>query len=108
MNRQTKKIKTPSGKEVEFKEYLTARERNDLRRVFLEGVAINPATSQPEVKELKGEILDKAERKLLELVIVSYESASENAIERILDGSPEDYDFIVAEANKVGNFKQAK
>ncbi|MBI4119240.1 MAG: hypothetical protein HY456_00145 [Parcubacteria group bacterium] len=108
MDRPTNKIKTPAGKEAELKTYLTARERNQLRSVFLEGVNITPETSQPKIGDLSGTLLEKAEQKLLELALVSYDGAPENAIERLLDASPEEYDFVVAEANKIGNFKQAK
>lgn len=107
-DRQTQKLTTPSGKEFELKTYLTARERNELRAVFLQNVSVDPTTSQPKVKELAGELLEQAERKVLEIAIISYDGAAENIIERLLDGSPEDYDFIVAEANKIGNFKQPK
>lgn len=108
MNRETKKISTPSGREFELKTYLTARERNELRGVFLENVSVDPGTAQTKVGDLAGSLLEKAEKKLIELVVVSYDGKTENILEGILDGSPEDYDFIVAEANKIGNFKQPK
>jgi hypothetical protein len=106
--RETKKIKTPSGKEVEIKTYLTARERNELRAVFLKNMEVDPTTNQ--IKEIKGSVIEEAERKILELAIVSYDGSSENIIERLLEGTPEDYDFVVAEVNKIstGNFMMAK
>ncbi|GIW70360.1 MAG: hypothetical protein KatS3mg101_1107 [Patescibacteria group bacterium] len=108
MERETKKIKTPSGKEVELKTYLTARERNELRNIFLKGMTVEPSTAQ--VKEISGELIEEAERKLIELAVVSFDNSAENIIGRILDGTPEDYDFIVSEANKIstGNFTKAK
>lgn len=108
MDRETKKLTTPSGKEFEVKTYLTARERNELRGVFLENVSLDPTTAQPKVGDLAGALLEKAEKKVIELAVISYDSNAENILDRILDGSPEDYDFVVAEANKLGNFKQAK
>lgn len=108
MERETKKLKTPSGKELELKSYLTARERNELRSVFLKGMAVEPNTAQ--IKEVSGAVVDEAEKKLLELAIVSYNGSAENVIERLLDSTPEEYDFVVAEANKLGagNFQKAK
>lgn len=106
--RQPIKCAAPSGKEFEIKPYLTARERNELRSVFLQNISIDPSTNQPKVGELAGSLLEHAERKMLELALVSYDGSAEQIIERILDGSPEDYDFIVTEANKIGNFKLPK
>lgn len=108
MERETKKLKTPSGKELELKSYLTARERNELRGVFLKGMTVDPTTAQ--IKEIGGSVVEEAERKLLELAVVSYDGNLERIIDRILDGTPEDYDFVVAEANKIGtgNFQKAK
>lgn len=108
MERETKKLKTPGGKEVELKTYLTARERNELRAVFLNGIAIEPSSTQ--IKEISGAVVDEAERKLIELAVVSYDGNRENILERLLDSTPEEYDFVVAEANKIntGNFQKAK
>jgi hypothetical protein len=107
MERETKKIKTPSGKEVELKTYLTAGERNELRAVFLSGMKLEGGT---QIKEIDGGVVDKAERKLLELAVVSYDGSAERIVERLLNELPEEYDFIVAEANKIstGNFQQPK
>lgn len=107
-DRPTQKLTTPSGKEFELKTYLTARERNELRGVFLKDVSVDPTTSQPKMGALAGELLEKAEIKVLELAVVSFEGSPEKIVDRVLDSTPEDYDFIVAEANKIGNFKQPK
>lgn len=106
--RESKKLTTPSGKEFEIKSYLTARERNDLRAVFLENVSVDPMVGTPKLNEVAGVLLEKAEHKVLELALISFEGSAENIIERLLDGTPEDYDFVVAESNKIGNFKPAK
>jgi hypothetical protein len=109
-NRETKKIKTPSGKEVELKIYLTARERNELRNIYLNEMKIEAKGETPVIKEIPGSIVEKTERKVIELTVVSYDGSKDNILERILDSLPEDYDFIVNEANKVGsgNFQKAK
>lgn len=110
MERKTIKLKTPLGKEVELKEYLTARERNELRNVYLSGMKIEAEGERPVIKEIPGSIVEQAERKLIELAVVSYDGSRENVLERLLDSLPEEYDFVVAEANKIGrgNFPQAK
>lgn len=104
MERETKKLKMPSGKEVELKSYLTAKERNELRAVFLSGMKLEGGT---QIKEIDGLVVDKAEQKLLELMVVSYDGSAEKIIERLLETTPEEYDFVVVEANKIGNFQKA-
>lgn len=110
MERETRKIKTLSGKEVELKSYLTARERNELRNIYLSNMKVGIEEDVPVLKEIPGSMVEQAERKLIELVVVSYDGSQENILERILDGSPEEYDFVVADANKIGkgNFPKAK
>lgn len=110
MERETRKIKTLSGKEVELKSYLTARERNELRNIYLSNMKVGIEEEVPVLKEIPGSMVEQAERKLIELVVVSYDGSQENILERILDGSPEEYDFVVADANKIGkgNFPKAK
>ncbi len=105
--RTTKKMTAPSGAEFEMKDFINARERNALRAVFLEDVRIE-AGAEPKLGDLSGALLEKAELKLIELTVTSYAGSAENVTQRILDGTPEDYDFIVKEANRIGNFKPAK
>lgn len=111
MERQTKKVKAPSGKEVELKTYLTARERRQIREAYLN--SINPeidVNGKATITSVSGEKLSAAEDKLLEVSIVSYDGSTENVLNRILDGdSPEDYDFIIKEAGALKqDFSQAK
>ncbi len=110
MERETKKIKTPLGKEVELKTYLTAGERNELRRIYLENMKVEAKEGVPAIKEIPGTLVEQAEKKLIELAVVSYDGSSENIFGRLLDSMPEEYDFVIEEANKIGkgNFPQAK
>jgi len=108
MEREVKAFTTPSGKPFEIKTYLTARERNDLRAIYLENVTVNAQTAQSTLADLTGPVLEKVEKKILELVIASYDGTADNILDRLLDGSPEDYDFIVAEAGKVANLTPAR
>ena len=110
MNRETKVITLKSDKKAEIKTYLTARERNELRGVFFGNFKIDAAGGKPEIKEIDGSVLGKAEEKLLELAVVSFDGSTENVLQRLLDGSTADYDEVVAEAGKVegGNFTEAK
>jgi len=93
-----------------LKTYLTARERNDLRNVYLNNMKVGTEGEAPVVKEIPGLIVEQAERKLIELAVVSYDGNPENILERLLDSSPEEYDFVISEINKIGkgNFPKAK
>ena len=109
-NRPTKAITLPSGKIAELKTYVTARERNDLRDVFYRDLKVGAEGGKAEIKEISGEVMSKAEAKLLQLILVSYDGSAESAYDRLLEGTPEDYDEVVREANKIsgGNFPKAK
>ncbi len=109
-NRETKAITLKSGRQVAIKTYLTARERNELRGVFFGNFKIDAAGGKAEIKEIDGSVLGKAEEKLIDLTVVSFDGSDENILQRLLDGTTADYDEIVMEAGKVegGNFTAAK
>lgn len=110
--RETKKFTTPSGKEFEIKTYLTARERNELRNVFLQNVTVDTATGQQKGDVYANDLLDKGNRKQIELAVVSFDGSADNILERLETAqhaqSADDYDFVLAEATKIANFKQPK
>lgn len=110
---ETIKIKTPSGKEAELKSYLTARERRQIRGVYISAIKPEMGTDgKPIMSGVSGEMMEKAEEMLIRIAVVSYNGSSENILERLLDGqdNAEDYEFLVNEANKIskGNFQTAK
>ena len=110
MERETKIIKLPSGKEAVIKTYLTARERNELRGIYLANMNIETESGTTNIKEIKGDVMESVEKKLLELGIINFDSSTENIIDRLLDGTPEDYDSMVVECNKIntGGFQKPK
>lgn len=103
MNDETNTIelKTPAGKAVTLRKFFTARQRNELRGVYLKHLKVNPQGGAAEMTDIGGEVVEIAERKLLELAVVSYDGITENVIDALLDTTPSEYDFIVAEAGKV-------
>ena len=107
-DRSTKTFTTPSGKEVVVKEYLTARERNELRGVTLNGLNIETTGDISQAKNITAEKLDQFQHKVIELAIVSYNGSAENILERLLDGTPDDYDAVVEIATATAGFKTAK
>ena len=112
MQRETKEVTTPAGKKLILKTYITARERNELRNVYLSAMKLDTENGATQVKEVGGAVLEQAERKLLEVAIVEYDGkvATTDVLNALLDGTPTEYDFVVAEANKIntGNLAKAK
>jgi hypothetical protein len=109
-NRETKKLSCPSGKEVEIKTYITPRERNILKNIFFKNMKLENDSGAPKISEMSGEVMIEAEEKTIDLMVISYDGNSENVLDRILNGTVEDYDFILDEVNKVtkGTFTTAK
>lgn len=114
-NRPNRTVTSPSGRELVIKEYLTAGERNLIRAVYLNAMSVKPgatAGAPGEVNEVPGAVLIEAERKLIEVAVVSFDKITDTAgIAAALDaGSIEDYDFVVAEVNrtKTGGLTPAK
>ena len=109
MERETKTLTTPLGKELKVKTYITAGERNKVRGVFLSSMKIDP-NNGGKVQEIGGDTLEVAEHAYIDSVVVSYDGSTENILGRLLESSPDEYDFVVGAANKIGggNFLKAK
>ena len=108
-NRPTNQLTTPAGKQLELKTYMTAGERNQLRAVYLQSVKVKAGEDgQAELGELNGDVVERAERKIIELLVVSYDGSNENILGRLLNATPEEYDFVVTESNKTGNLTKSK
>jgi len=101
-------VKTPLGNDVVFKEYLTTKDRNKIRGVYLKSAKVN--VSEQTIEDYDMTSVDVTERILIECAVLEYRGSSEQIYERLLEERPEDYDFIVGEANKLytGNLKKAK
>ncbi|MCX6756340.1 MAG: hypothetical protein NTX85_03295 [Candidatus Nomurabacteria bacterium] len=110
MERTTKTLQTPLRKEIVLKEYVTARERNELRSILLGNMKFDTEGKEIGTAELSGNTLEISERKMLEVIVTSYDGSTENIIDRLLDSTPEEYDFAVKEAMEVnkGNLIAAK
>jgi len=113
MERETIKLTTPLGKELVIKSFMNAKERNAIKSAFLEGIKIDPNDIGSEdhmMKDVDASIMLKAEKRTFEQLIVSYAGSSENISDRLEQATPAEYDFVVAELNKVtkGNFQSAK
>lgn len=97
---------TPGGKELILKNRITARERNVIRRAFTNGLNI----STGKVESLSGAMIEDYESALITSIVVKYGDHLDNFGAHLLDSSPDEYDFVVAECTKISNavFPQAK
>lgn len=105
---EIKTITTPSGIQAELKPRLNAGERNKFRRVFLSDADFGLTSEKAVTPKITGEVLEKAEHTALELVVIKYNGATEKILERVLEGTPEDYDFLVKQATEIVNFTQPR
>lgn len=103
MERETKKIITPLGKDVELKTYLTAGEAKELSLVFLKGMKLDydPETKKSAVKDMSGQLINDAENRAIELIVVSFDGSNENILNRLLELKNTEFDFIMDEINKI-------
>lgn len=108
--RETKTLKTPMEREIILKAMVTARERNSVRDLFYNNMKVDASGDKPEITEFSGSIVSKAEEKAIEATVVSYDGNTEDILNRILDATPEEYDFIIREINKIPgiSFTKAK
>ena len=108
---ETQEVTLASGRKAEIKTRITARERNDLRRVFISTLKITdlqPGQNTDE-KVPAGLALDVQE-KVIGTLVVSFEGSTENVLERVNNGTPEDFDELFVKAAEISklNFQPAK
>lgn len=106
MERPTQTIKTPSEKDLIIKTYFTARERNAIREISLEAMKVkmdNQGNVISNDMEMSGTLLTKLNQTMIKQGVVSYAGqTNEDAIlNNLLDGMPEEYDFVVSEVSKL-------
>lgn len=110
-------IKTPEGKDLVLIERMTAAKRNAMRKVMLKGFNMDlkqevkadarpgdPMSFKPEVKGFNFDVLtEEKEAAQIKAAVVSYDNITdpEKILAFLLESSPEEYDFVVAETEKV-------
>jgi len=120
-DRPNQTLQTPEGKELVLKTYINAREFNEIKKSFLSAIKIDltDATSEKAAQEAISEaakqisladISEANEQAAIKAIAQSYDGSADNIVERLLDASPEEYQFVTKEVQKVqtGGFKTAK
>lgn len=99
MDRETKELTSPDGKhKVVIKSYLTGREANEAKAVLLQGVTSIVEPGERPKLPLTNSL--PYERKILELLVVSFDGSPDNALERLEDLPSAEYDALVADIKK--------
>lgn len=100
MERETLTIETPIDKhKVMLKAWITGKEKRELRNIFFEGIKFSG--KEAESIGNSAEIMNKAEDKAIETVVVSVNGKQEGILDLILGMKMQDYDFVKAEINKI-------
>ena len=109
MERETKTVTTPEGKELVLKAYLIAKERNEYLLELDRNGLKNPAGENASDGSVVAATI-KSAKKLFELVVASYDGSAEAIAERLENAKSDEYDFALKEAAGVaqGNFLKAK
>lgn len=100
MERETKTVVTPIGKQkIVLKAWITGREKRELRNVFLAKVKIAGGVAETDVNSV--DVINAAENKAIDTVVVSIDGDSKNLLDKILDMRSQDYNFVIGEINKI-------
>ncbi len=104
---ETKIIETPVGKhKVEIKCWLTGADKRAIRNVYTSNVEIGIKENEPDIKNISGSIIDKAEDRAIETIVVSIDGVKENIIQTLLEMRSEDYDFVMDSINEITSKKK--
>lgn len=100
MEREYIDFVTPVSKtKIVIKGWLTGREKRAIQAVYL-----NEASFKGEAVEIKGDLVAKAQDEAIRTVVVSVgevKGEPEKVLNALLDLHDEDYQFVVAEINKM-------
>ena len=107
MNRETKKIKTESGVLIEFYSYITGKEMRDIQNVFLKDAEFSvKAKGKPAMNSIKASLMNEAQDKTFETMIISVNDKKENVVKEIGNLPLKDFDEIVKALNEITNIKK--
>jgi len=97
MEREIKEFTTKSGVKIEFKSYLTGREMDEWRNLFLEYLNTD-IKGKIESGKISGKILSEMEKKAISLAVYSVNEKREKVLDLVLDLPMEDYREIADES----------
>lgn len=100
--RETKEIITPIGKhKIVMKTYITGKEDKEIKKIW-RNIEVTIERDKQTAKPFNlGDRTDEAEKKVVELVIISINGETENIVGNILGMHKKDCTFIEKEINKI-------
>lgn len=104
MERDYKEIETPiEKKKIKLKTWLTGFEKRKIQNVWFEATKFNleKGMKNATMDGLSGAILPKAQDVAIEVVVESIDGNKENILETIGNMHEKDFDFVLAEIDKV-------
>jgi hypothetical protein len=113
-SRETKTIKTAKGYEVTIKAWISGGENNQLQAVWLEDTKMSlNADGKTSIEGFNGMLEQKATKKLLEIMIISFKAPSQaepvtsDVVKLVEDMPLNDYQEVVEALNEVTGKKKS-
>ena len=93
---ETKEIITPiDGHRVVLKTYITGREDREISNIYLRDMEVKVEGSTPKTGRMDMiKMTEAAEKKAVEIIVVSVNEKTENVFDTILDMKSTDTDFV--------------
>jgi len=121
--RPTHTITTSNGYKIELKDWITGREEDEIQKVYLDAIemkqkqgvaqgqkgsenaARNQQQMEQEITGMKGSLQIDAERKAMEMVVVSVDGQTDKIVDNILDLPRKDKNEVKDEVNRITSDK---
>lgn len=104
--RETTEFTTSGGHKIVHKTYLTGREFNEIERMLLKNTTVKLVDGEVNVEGLNVLSEKDKEQKFLEIMTVSVDGESHNALDILLDLPYEDYLQVITQYNDVTSKKK--
>lgn len=101
MERETKKISTPNGIEIEIVTYATGREVRAIEQKYYTKAKLDIVAGQPKISDMDLSAQFDVEQEMVRLLVKTVGGSTENILDTVLDMRSEDYEFVIASLNEV-------
>jgi len=107
--RESKKIKTSGGTEVEIYTYLTFGESRKIQGIYLESMKINlDDGGTPVVSDIQGEIANKSQDETIRLLVKSVGGKSDNVLEAVNNMPQKEGEEVIKAINDITGSESKK
>jgi hypothetical protein len=100
-NREVKEVKTSGGHTLMIKTYATGREYNEIQNQVLKNAKVSLIGGQPVAEGITGSSQLDANKKAIELLVVSVDGKTDGALDLVLDLPASDYQEVVDTLNEL-------